>query len=220
MDFAEEVLRQIGKLGLNINQAEARAGLPQGYIRGVLRGDDKRAVPNINKAETIAKALGLEFYIGPPRTEPPEPPVVELAGDAFTPIPRVDAEASAGPGALNDHPEVIGAMAFRSDWLSARGIRPAKALLVTVTGDSMSPHIAPGDLVLIDRARTQVQNGSPYIFTDTDGATKLKRLHKLDRRTLAIASDNPDYPTELRHGEDAARIIVIGQVIWSGRNWE
>jgi phage repressor protein C with HTH and peptisase S24 domain len=223
MDFAAEVLRRIEELGLNINQAEARAGLPQGYIRGVVRDDDKRAIPSINKAETIANALGLELYFGPRRTPDPEPPTIALDGDEFAAISRVDAEASAGPGALNGGAQVIGAMAFRRDWLTSRGVNPGNALLVTVTGDSMAPTISAGDIVLLDRARTEVAppaRGRPpriYIFDDLDGATRLKRLVRLDARTLAVLSDNAaDHPPQLLHGADAGRITVHGRVVWWG----
>lgn len=147
------------------------------------------------------------------------PPAVEINGEDFVAVPRVDAEASAGPGAVNGGVEVIGTLAFRLDWIRAEGVDPRNAMLVTVTGDSMSPRIEKGDLVLLDRSRREIRNGRLYIFSDTDGETRLKRLHRLDRRSLALLSDNPAYPPELRHGDDAARVDVIGEVVWSGHTW-
>ena len=110
-------------------------------------------------------------------------------------------------------------MAFRREWLRERGIKPEKALLVTVTGDSMKPSISPGDLVLLDQARTEIVNGAPFIFVDADGETRLKRLHRLGRNTVALMSDNPDHPPELRNGVDAERLKILGRVVWSGHNW-
>ncbi|MCB1395949.1 MAG: helix-turn-helix transcriptional regulator [Rhodobacteraceae bacterium] len=180
-------------------------------------GEKRYNLPALGK---LAEVLDLELYFGPrrdPETPPPEP--FEIDGQEFSAIPRVAAEASAGPGAVNGDAEVIGSMAFRRDWLREHGIKPGKALLVTVTGDSMKPSIHPGDLVLLDQARTEIVNGAPFIFIDADGETRLKRLHRLGGRTLALVSDNPDHPPELRDGIDAERIKILGQIVWSGHSW-
>lgn len=185
------------------------------------RSGEKRY--NLAALHKLAQVLDLELYFGPRRTSDPEPPTIALDGDEFAAIPRVDAEASAGPGALNGGAQVVGSMAFRRDWLTARGVNPRNALLVTVTGDSMAPTISAGDIVLLDRARTEVappaKGRQPriYIFDDLDGATRLKRLVRLDARTLAVLSDNAaDHPPQLLHGADATRIHVHGRVIWWG----
>lgn len=203
-----------------MNSAEARAGLTQGYIRSVVRPDEKRTTPNIEKAEIIANALGLDLVFLPRGEGLPAIEPITIGGNEFAAIPRVEAEASAGPGAINGEAEVVGSMAFRHDWLRARGVKPGKALLVKVTGNSMEPQIMTGDLVLLDMERTEIVNGQPYIFTDIDGETRLKRLHRLGERTLALVSDNMrDHPPELRTGLDAERVKVLGQVVWSGHNW-
>lgn len=181
------------------------------------RSGEKRY--NLAALQKLAETLDLELYFGPRREAAAPPPVLEIDGEDFATIKRVSAEASAGHGVLNGDAEVVGAMAFRQDWLRDRGIRPERALLVAVKGDSMAPRISQGDLVLLDLDRTNVISGEPYVFNDTDGETKLKRLHRLGRSTLAIVSDNPAYPPELRHGADAERVKVLGRVVWSGHNW-
>jgi phage repressor protein C with HTH and peptisase S24 domain len=205
--------------GRSARQVSIEAVGHDGLIRDLRAG----CALSYDRVARLAQTLNLELYIGPPRTAQPEPPVLALDGDEFATVPRVDAEASAGPGALNAGAQVIGALAFRRDWLRARGVDPGKALLVTVTGDSMAPTIAAGDLVLLDRARTEVRPPARrrqppiYIFDDLDGATRLKRLARLDARTLAMLSDNAaDHPPQLLHGADAARIRVHGQVVWWG----
>jgi len=186
-----------------------------GLIRDIRAG----RLPGIDKLEVLFAYLGIGFHLGP-ETVDAGSPVFEIDGDDFATVKRVGALASAGPGALNGDAEVIGSMAFRRDWLRERGIKPEKALLVTVTGDSMKPSISPGDLVLLDQARTEIVNGAPFIFVDADGETRLKRLHRLGRNTVALVSDNPDHPPELRNGVDAERVKVLGRVVWSGHNWE
>lgn len=216
--FAELVAERLKALGTTAFAVEKAHGLPPDAVRNVLRGAKKSGTP-LNRAREICDALDLELYFGPKRDLSVPPPAVEIGGEDFATIKRVAAEASAGLGMVNGEVEVIGSMAFRRDWLRDRGIKPDKAVLVSVTGDSMAPRIKPGDLVLVDLARTDIANGQPYVFTDIDGETRLKRLHRLGKRTLAIVSDNPDHPPELRDGLDAERIKVLGQIVWSGHNW-
>jgi len=176
--------------------------------------------PTAERLAALAEALDLELYFGPKRSvSMPAQPEVLMGSDDFATISRVSAEASAGHGALNGDPEVVGSLAFKRRWLRDRGIKPERALLVSVTGDSMAPRISEGDLVLVDLDRTEIENGEPYIVTDTDGETRLKRLHRLGAKTLALVSDNPAYPPELRNGADAERVRVLGRVVWSGHSW-
>ncbi len=221
MDFAGEVLRRLEELGLNVNQAEARAGLPQGYIRGVVRDDEKRAIPNIYKAQKIAGALGLELYFGPLRGAEPEPPLLELDGDDFAAIPKLAVEASAGPGALNGEPEVVGKLAFRRDWLRRIGVKPDRVMLITVTGHSMEPELAPGDLALIDQDRATWEHNRVFALVDLDGGVRIKRVLLEGKLGLVLVSDNPaEHPPEARLGADANRVKPLGRVVWSGHKWE
>jgi len=216
--FAKLIAERLKALGTTPHAIEKQHGLPPDAVRNILRGAKKSGTP-LNRAREVCEALGLELYFGPQRDTAAPPPAIEIDGDDFATVKRVGALASAGPGALNGDAEVIGSMAFRRDWLRERGIKPEKALLVTVTGDSMKPSISPGDLVLLDQARTDIVNGAPFIFVDADGETRLKRLHRLGRNTVALVSDNPDHPPELRNGVDAERLKILGRVVWSGHNW-
>ena len=47
----------------SVKEIALRAGVPRRSVQGLLDGH----VPSIDRAEKIAAALGLEFYIGPPR---------------------------------------------------------------------------------------------------------------------------------------------------------
>lgn len=185
-------------------------------IQNLRRG----SVPAADRLSALAEALGLELYFGPKRDAAATPPVLDIDGEDFATVKRVAAEASAGPGRVNGDAEVIGSLAFRRDWLRERGVKPERALLVTVKGTSMDPHIKDGDLVLVDLDRTEVVNGEPYIVIDGDGQTLLKRLHRLGRHGLVLVSDNPAYPPDLRNAPDAERVKVLGRVVWSGHNWE
>jgi phage repressor protein C with HTH and peptisase S24 domain len=216
----DEIDKALKKKGLSPAAASKLAAGHFSLIKNMKASKAGGKRYSVETLEKLAEVLDLELYFGPRRdAEVPPPEPFEIDGQEFAAIPRVAAEASAGPGALNGDVEVIGSMAFRRDWLREHGIKPGRALLVTVTGDSMKPSIHPGDLVLLDQARTEIVNGRPFIFVDADGETRLKRLHRLGRTALALVSDNPDHPPEIRDGIDAERIKVLGQIVWSGHNW-
>ena len=58
--IVDERLRELGKSPIKL---ALENGLPRDAIRSVLRGHP----PSVERAKKIAEALGLEFYIGPPR---------------------------------------------------------------------------------------------------------------------------------------------------------
>ncbi|MFB9148716.1 S24 family peptidase [Roseovarius ramblicola] len=218
MNFGSLVIARLYALGENVNSFEAKQGWKQGYLRAVVRNDDKKSIPNIERAKEIAEALGLEFYIGPPRETGPVY-TVELDGADYAPIPRVDARLAAGGGAINDQVERTGALAFRRDWLRERDISPSDACLLKVTGDSMAPTLHDGDLVMIDERRTAIRNRHVYALIDTDGAARVKRLDHVPDQLIILTSDNPAHPVETRASEDMNRVNILGEIVWSAHAW-
>lgn len=166
----------------------------------------------------LADVLGLEFYFGPPRSTGAIETVI-IGNEDFAPIPRLDARASAGPGAENGDVHVIEKLAFRRDWLDRMGVDATQAVLVQVSGDSMTPGLHDGDLALIDRNRNRVRNGHVYALTDVDGSTRVKRVEVLSDG-LILRSDDPSCATEFRRPDEASRVLIIGQVVWSGHVWK
>ena len=181
---------------------------------GVIRSAGKRADLSAKNLAKLAEALGLEFYIGPPREVSPVP-AVEIDGEDYAAIPRFDVELAAGDGRLNDAAAPVEHLAFSRAWLGRMGVAADQAVQVKVSGTSMQPTLHDGDLVLIDRRKQLVRDRRIYAFAEPGGDARVKRLeHAGD--TLLIRSDNPDCPTEIRSAEEAARLTIIGEVVWSG----
>lgn len=226
MDVASIIQSRLDELGLNINQAEEMYRFSKGYIRGLLRDDDKRSVPSIEKAEQIAKALGLDFYIGPPRDTGPFEQVV-LDGQTYAHIPLHEAALSAGPGSANGHALKIDHLAFRRDWLQKIGVSPARACLAVVERDSMVPTMFPGDMVLIDQQHTEPpvrrrgihdkRRAPIYAFVE-DGQARVKRIERPESGIILLVSDNPDFSPEVRTGVqiEQLQMAIIGKVVWWG----
>lgn len=224
MDFAQVVLDRLQALDLNINQAETLYGFSEGYIRGVVRNDDKRAIPNVEKAARISKALGLDFYFGPPRESGPIVQVT-LDGAEYASIALHEASLSAGPGITNGGSNIIDHLAFRRDWLTRLGVNAGQACLARVIGDSMFPTLSPNDMVLIDtrhkeppiRARgdKDKRRSSIYAFVQ-DGEARVKRIERPEPDLIILLSDNPDCAPEALTGARATALHIIGKVVWWG----
>ncbi len=210
-----EVEKALKTSGRSARQVSLEAVGHDGLIRDLRAG---RSL-SYDRVALLARSLNLELYFGPPRARPPEPPTIELDGDDFAAIPKLAVEASAGTGAINhDAPEVVGKLAFRRDWLRKIGVRPDRAMLITVTGDSMRPNLKPGDLVLVDLDRRNWDNNRVYAFNDPDEGLRIKRALR-DKRGLVLVSDNPAWPPQTFLGREADRLIPLGQVVWSGHRW-
>ena len=80
-----------------------------------------------------------------------------------------------------------------------------------VQGDSMSPLIMEGDLVLI-RCQSSVDSGTlgVVIIDDEDGVVKRIRYAN---DWIELISENPYYPPRRFEGEDVTRVRVFGKVM-------
>jgi phage repressor protein C with HTH and peptisase S24 domain len=223
MDFAQLVIDRLTELNLNINQAEVRFGFSQGYLRGVVRNDEKRAVPSIEKAAAIAEALGINYQIGPAGRRPE----FSIDGANYAQIPVHDAWLAAGPGYLNGDAEIIGHLAFRREWLTKMRISSGNARVARAHGLSMAPGIGDGDLVLLDTAKTlddvpvrgpRDQRWPPIFGFTLDGSARVKRLKRLVDNSLVVLSDNPAFEPEVIDPSDR-EFELLGQVVWSGHVW-
>lgn len=83
-DIEEAVVAALRQSGLNPHRAAVGAGLPEDAIRNVLAGHE----PKASRLAQICAALGLEFYIGPPRANAAE-------GLSFTTLRDLEAGAHA-----------------------------------------------------------------------------------------------------------------------------
>lgn len=217
--LAREVENRLKALETNAFAVEKAYGLPADAVRSILRGG-KKSGTTLNRAQDVCRALGLEFYIGPPREIGPLPPAADPSELAN--IPLHEAFLSAGPGIENGSEQVIGHLAFRHDWLKKMDIRPANAVLARAYGDSMQPCIWDSDVLLIDRSRTEPptapKKGAPsrrppiFALLD-DGEAKVKRVQLQEGGMAALISDNPDYPP---HFTRTDTLTIIGKVIWWG----
>lgn len=125
---------------------------------------------------------------------------------------------SAGGGLVSwEHEEIGHSHAFRRDWLAHKGLAAKDCRIVSVEGDSMSPFLRGGDVVLVHIADQAIRNGEVYALTIGD-ELRVKRLVQRADGSVEMHSDNPapQYAMELITADRMERLKVIGRVVWRG----
>ena len=180
--------------------------------------EDERFLSSLEVVHSVVAVFrrteeGFEFVPDPAI----EPTPIEKPSDELARIRLHDVQASAGPGQLASDGRILSEIGFPVRWLARHGISPSKAALIHVEGDSMSPTIASGAMVLIDHNRTTLRRRRIYAFRDGD-ELYVKRLEKAGDHIIVL-SDNPDHETRLLSGVDLDGFALLGEVVWSGRDW-
>ncbi|MDE2640199.1 MAG: hypothetical protein OXI03_06410, partial [Chloroflexota bacterium] len=62
----DHIRRRLSRSGCGQRRLEKDAGLKKWALRGIM-DPSRKQVPTVDRAAVIAAALGLEFYLGPPR---------------------------------------------------------------------------------------------------------------------------------------------------------
>jgi phage repressor protein C with HTH and peptisase S24 domain len=185
--------------------------------RALLRGE----TPSEREAgfERVVDRLNVDVLLYGEWKEKPS-----VATEDYYAAPLIDGKIAAGFG------REIGEGDFRSlVWIYAPALRDRRhhdliAVEVDpINGDSMTPSIMPGDIVLIDRDDPKgdpmsFHSGRIYAVRMGGGeGCAVKRVFA-GKRGFVIASDNQaKYPPEISWTDDL-NDLVIGRVVWGWRN--
>jgi len=174
----------------------------------------KRGVPRKLSEEDrgkLARYFGVdESLLGGPARQP-------VAAEGLIAIPRFDIRASAGPGSFTDGEVPIAHLGFDEGFLRHLcGARPADLSIIKVRGDSMSPTLADGDDIMVDRSTsgTRLHDGIYVLRRDDTLTVKRIAVHP-GSKLVTISSDNNSYPAW--PGCDPEEVDVVGRVVWAGR---
>lgn len=135
--------------------------------------------------------------------------------DEYDYIPAYDVEVSAGNGAVClGEATATKHLAFRKQWLNARGLNAKSLAALFTKGDSMTPTIPESAVVVINREHTQPLDGKVYVIRIED-RHYVKRIQWLIGGGLRLISDNKFYdPLDITKADmQASDIEVCGQVI-------
>ena len=135
---------------------------------------------------------------------------VSNATDEFIQIDFLDSSACAGNGIANFQSEVLGKLPISPELIYPH--QPAEVKAIRVKGDSMSPTLASGDVVLFVQGLVNDGNGI-YILLH-NGELFVKRLHFKMTGVIDIISDNPNYSNEQLTAGSNESPVIIGKVIY------
>lgn len=133
---------------------------------------------------------------------------------AFDFVPMAEAKLNAGGGNVVISEQYGELYAFRKDWLSKVATSAGNIVLMGVEGESMTPTISDGDMVMLDMGRTRIKSGSIFAIGIEDTII-IKRLEYLVNGKIRIISDNrQEYAP---YEADSREIRIIGEVIWCAK---
>lgn len=128
-------------------------------------------------------------------------------------LPRFDVEASAGTGSKVLTENRLGDVAFDRQFLKDRGASPDACTVIRAKGDSMSPTIPDGSLLVVDHSQKDVAHG--YITVIGIGDDLLvKRVRRRLDGTVELISDNQAYPPEVIGTDRLDQLRVVGRVVY------
>lgn len=214
----ERLRARIRQLGMSVADVARAAGVNRSFVYDILRG--RSQVPNLEKLTGIAQVVkvDLEWLLsGKGRVEGDDPITEDYKND-FVAIQYASARPSMGGGAIVEDEHGVGRdFHFRRSWIRDRlKAAPSMMRVMGVEGDSMTPTLQGGDVVLVDM--NQRRPVPPGIFVLHDGmglvAKRLEYIPMSDPPRLRIISDNQQYsPYECT----AEEVNIIGRVRWYGR---
>ncbi len=158
----------------------------------------------------LAKFLGVEeAVLGGPK----ESSYVSRDGTDWVEVPRLEVDASAGPGSASAQEGMFDAFRFSQRWLTEQGLDGAKLSAIRVVGDSMEPLLREGDEVLVDCREQPFRDGVHVVRLDE--LLLVKRVASKGGGRFSLLSQNLAYPPLDVAADEFA---IIGRVVWkSGR---
>lgn len=196
------------KAGIKQGELAERTGISQGHISNMMQGTRGIPTPNLEK---ICEALDIslpEFF----SCKDEDSPDIVF-------VQKVKARPRAGTGGLETDGNFDGKYAFHSSFISRKQGNPEDMVIFQVAGDSMSPTLADGDLIMINRRDKDVRTGYIYLLRMED-ELMVKRLENRPGSILLIRSDNSDYEDiAINKSEIDGQIEIFGRMVWSCREY-
>ena len=194
--------------GTSLAALSALLGRNSSYLQQYVRKGSPRKLEEGDR-KTLARYFGVaESELGGGEEISFNIPLKSLRPD-WIDVPRLDLDASAGPGAVALDEQAIGAFRFSAAWLRGQGLDPRQLTAIAVAGDSMEPTLRDGDEILVDRTPRALRDGI-HVVRVGDGLL-VKRIDLSRPGRIGLISDNSAYrPIELAPQE----VTVIGRVVW------
>lgn len=130
-------------------------------------------------------------------------------------IPELELGYSMGGGSIFSDYRQSGVVPFNRDWLRGfmRGTF-ADLFVARGAGDSMTPTLLDGDIVLIDTSQKRIDQQDRIWAISYGDLGMIKRVRRMPGGTYRVMSDNPAVSAIEATDEE---MCVVGRVVWIGR---
>ncbi|MBV9249591.1 MAG: helix-turn-helix transcriptional regulator [Acetobacteraceae bacterium] len=136
--------------------------------------------------------------------------------ERFLVLPKRLETAAAGSGAPSAPIPKTEYIGFRHDWIrAALGIEPPDLVMEIAVGESMTPTIRDGDLLLVNTTDRTISNFGVYVL-EIGGERLVKRVQRKLDGSLVLISDNATYEPDQVPSSVAKELTVVGRVVWGG----
>lgn len=195
--FTERMARAMFTKGIRQADLVERTGIDKGSMSSYVNG---RYMPNAKNVAKIAKALGVtvEYLLGKD-----DIPVSQMTKPEFKEIPVIGKVAAGIP--ISAQEDIIGSVVTDKNVFALR-----------IKGDSMSPRIMDGDVVLV-RRQDYAEDGD-LVIAMIDGEATCKVLKK-SRKSVSLVPFNAAYTPLVYFGAEAEDLRILGKVVESRHEW-
>lgn len=187
MTFSERVKDRCRQLGITIKELERTAGIANGYIRSTSMQGSRPKPETLEKIATVLK-VSPQYLMG----EEIEPTgrMIPLLGRVAAGLPLTAVENVIGQEEISEQ------LASSGEYFALR-----------IQGDSMTPSICDGDIVIVRRQDT-AENGDTVValIDSEDGVCKVFRQ---TADAIMLISRNPVYDPIIR----TDGVQILGKVI-------
>ncbi len=127
-------------------------------------------------------------------------------------------KGSAGGGSIVESEQIVDHLAFKKEWIKNNiGVDANNLVLISAAGDSMTPAIIDGHLLLVDMPDKYMSVDAIYCLRPPkDGGLVVKRIQRVPDGIM-IKSDNPAYTDYTIPKGELVGLEIIGRVVWVGR---
>jgi phage repressor protein C with HTH and peptisase S24 domain len=193
----EQLCQEVGSEA----ELERRAALPPGTLSHYTR----RRPSEPRRSHLVALARGAEVSL-------------EWLATGSGAMRSEYVSPSAKGAETKGSPEFVDALSFRRDWLirELRIGKPDSIGVVRAVGNTMSPLIEDGDLVLLDCEDRELLDGAVYAMAIAN-AFFIRRVTRQASRIFLKSDNGIADSVELTH-EELSRLNFMGRVLWVGKN--
>lgn len=213
MDAQANLANLAQKRGTSLAALSRMIGRNPSYLQQYITKGSPRKLEEEDRRKLAQFLDASEAELGAPQDNSYRQAAPNANCSAWVDVPRLDVDASAGPGVANATEQPFDTFRFSRRWLGEQGLEAAQLSAIRVVGDSMEPLLRDGDEVLVDRRAQAFRDGIHVVRRDD--TLLVKRVAAQGAGRFALLSQNLAYPPV---NVEEREIEVIGRVVWkSGR---